>query len=149
MRKKVEEKPNHNKNIPGHGNKIPIKVGVEDQSPGCSKNNSLAIIDPTIQPPHPMINPKSVRCTKVTNNIDSINSMNFTPQDDLLIPYEEFQYFNSYANWVEIPELFGDEAFKLDSIGEAWYENWKTDEYDYFQPEQVVDFLHFQNFGHE
>ncbi|XP_027364662.1 transcription factor MYB23-like [Abrus precatorius] len=171
LRKKVEQKHNHNK-VPNHSNNIPIKLRVE--SPGCSKN-SLGIIDPT-KSPHPMtIKPKSMRCTKVmmpTNAAnDSVNPMmnlittswndqnpfgSTPPQDDHdhclasflndfnindLLMPYEDCHFNGYA-CVEIPQHFGDQTCQVDDlIGNAWYENGRID--DYFVPEQDVSLFSF------
>ncbi|TKY51644.1 Anthocyanin regulatory C1 protein [Spatholobus suberectus] len=77
LRKKIEQKHNHNK-IPGHNNNIPIKLRIE--SPGCSKNSLGTVLDPTKSPHPKMIKPKSMKCTKVmmpTRAVsDSVNTMN-------------------------------------------------------------------------
>lgn len=62
--------------------------------------------------------------------------------NDLLMSYEDDCRFNGYA-CVEIPQhVFEDETWRLDdSMGEAWYENWKID--SYFPQEQDIGFSSF------
>ncbi|KAJ1406364.1 SANT/Myb domain [Sesbania bispinosa] len=138
LRKKVEQNLANHNNLPaGYTNKIPFRLRVE-YSPGSSKNiNPLDIIDPTesVMVPH-------------NNNDYSANTMNFisknkdpsasTPDDDhghgflkdfdmLIIPNNDHEDFH----FNRVPLNVGDDAFRLidDSIGEAWFENWKIDDY--------------------
>lgn len=153
LRKKVEEKHNHNSDIP-------MELRIE--SPECSKHSFGMAIDPT-KSSQPVSCTEAMMPTAALN--DSVNTKGListswtenplasTPPDhhdgcledfpkhfdisDLFTPNEDC-HFNGYS-CVELPQHFGDESCRVnDAICETWYDNWKNE--DYFPLEYDVDF---------
>ncbi|KAK7391411.1 hypothetical protein VNO78_19827 [Psophocarpus tetragonolobus] len=143
LRKKVEQKHEHDK-VLGHNN-THIKLKIE--SPVCSKNSSLDTVPDPANSTHPvMIKPKSMRCTKVMMPVsDSLNTMNLIatswdnqnpsasmPQEnhnhfltgvlqdfgtsDLLMSYdyEDDCHFKGYTCLEISQHIFEDETWSLD-----------------------------------